>query len=142
LTFVIDTSVATKLLVNEPDSKEAAACFEHSQVIAAPAIFKIELVSACIIQWRLRGISAHQIATQIAIVNSFFDPLNMTLCDNEEDFSQAVALAIFYRHRVADCLYVVLAKRLLLPLLSADNKQKKIAVSEGVKLVQFGLPHP
>lgn len=74
-------------------------------------------------------------------VNAFLDPLNVSLFANDEDFSEAMALAIFYEHRIADCLYVALAKRLFLPLLSADNRQKKIAVGEGLNLVPFGPPH-
>lgn len=137
MTFVIDASVATKLFIEEPDSKAARACFASSQVIAAPKIFQLELTSACIVQWRLRGQSKTEISRHVALCIAFCDAANMTLFPNEEDLNEAIALAIFHEHRIADCLYISLAKRLALPLLTADKKQLAIARLEGIGIEPF-----
>ncbi|GIU66146.1 type II toxin-antitoxin system VapC family toxin [Candidatus Phycosocius spiralis] len=134
MTFVIDTSAATKLFIDEAGWWNVRSFVSSAQMIAAPALFKIELTSACVAQWRLRGLEKLRIGQNIALISAFLDPKNMILYADEDDFEEAVALAISYEHRIADCHFVALARRLEMALLTADMKQAQIAIQEGIEV--------
>jgi predicted nucleic acid-binding protein len=103
-------------------------------MIAAPTLFRIELTTACIVQWRIRGLEKLQTNQNITSISAFLDPKNMILYSDDDDFEEAVSLAISHEHRIADCLFVALARRLDLALLTADMKQAQIARQESIEV--------
>ncbi len=138
MTVVIDASVATKWLIEEPDS-EMAARFLLEDLIA-PAILRLECANALLRRLRLGQLSLDETARRVAEIPTL--PVQLEAVDE----SAACDLALQLRHPVYDCVYLALARRRELPLVTADRKFRDKASAAGlgdhIRLMTEAADHP
>jgi predicted nucleic acid-binding protein len=122
--IVLDASVWVSLLVaddaNHPDSKQwIAGRLERQEAFVVPALFTVEVAGAV----RRRSGSIEDAMRSIARLQR--DPYFVVL-DLDRDFSaMAAETAARLALRGADAVYVALARRLSLPLVTWDNEQRE-----------------
>ena len=123
LRCVVDASVAIKLFVNEPWSNEAHALFNHLAAdplarFYVPDLFYVECAN---ILWKyvrrfgLPSEAAHDNLVQLSELMLQSIPTFDLMID-------ALDLAVTYAISSYDGCYVALARRLKLPLVTADEK--------------------
>jgi predicted nucleic acid-binding protein len=112
---VIDTSVALKWYVHESDSPVAKLLLE--QELVAPDFILVELANALWKKVRMGQIEraqAHEALVHLAKI--------VKLVPSSALIDEAFGLAVELLHPVYDCLFVVLARELSVPLITADKR--------------------
>jgi predicted nucleic acid-binding protein len=115
--LVVDASVAIKWLVDEAGS-DAAASLKGAD-LAAPALIRIEVANV------LRTLSARKsIAAGVAIdLFALFQTAPVVVVEHDDALERrALELAIVLGHPVYDCLYLALAERMGVRMVSSDVK--------------------
>jgi len=115
--LVVDASVAIKWLVDEAGS-DAAASLKRAD-LAAPALIRIEVANV------LRTLSARKsIAAGVAIdLFALFQTAPVVVVEHDDALERrALELAIALGHPVYDCLYLALAERMGVRMVSSDVK--------------------
>ena len=115
--FVVDTSVAIKWIVDEEDSAKAELLQGADMV--APALFRIEAGNV------LRTLAAkHILANDRAIdLFLFLQTAPVTIIDADELLERrALDLALALEHPIYDCVYLALAERTDRRLITADRR--------------------
>lgn len=116
MSYVIDASVVVKMLVREEGSEQAFEVLRHPA--AAPDV----LVAECLNALRrkvLRGeINRHQALFAVAVLNQ----AQITLEPSRPLAQRALELSLHLSHPIYDCLYLALAERRDVPLITADQK--------------------
>ena len=115
--LVVDASVAIKWLVDEAGS-DAAASLKGAD-LAAPALIRIEVANV------LRTLSARKsIAAGVAIdLFALFQTAPVVVVEHDDALERrALELAIALGHPVYDCLYLALAERMGVRMVSSDVK--------------------
>ncbi|MFD2741141.1 type II toxin-antitoxin system VapC family toxin [Sulfitobacter aestuarii] len=115
--FVVDTSVAIKWIVDEEDSDKAELLQGADMV--APALFRIEAGNV------LRTLAAkHILANDRAIdLFLFLQTAPVTIIDADELLERrALDLALTLKHPIYDCVYLALAERMDRRLITADRR--------------------
>jgi predicted nucleic acid-binding protein len=137
LGVVIDASVLAKVFLPEPDHAAATKAIFSGKEIFLPEVAELETLSA--IAYR-----SHELAWSEDYARAVLQQAKATLAfsaisyvQNELLLADAFTLCHAARHRLPDCFYIALARRLNLPLLTADKKQGRIAEANGVSLVPF-----
>ncbi len=118
---VVDSSVAVKWYVAEPDSELAADLLRRELV--APDLIRAEVANALWKKVRKQQIGSDQaglamphLAAAVALVPS------PPLADD------ALKAALDLGHPVYDCFFLILAERLELPLVTADTRLRQRAM--------------
>lgn len=135
--IVVDASVAVKWFLPEADSDQALKWLTNKTTFIAPHLIRIEVAAAFTKAVRLNNLH-HDDA--IDLCETWYDALDagdISLITLAADFRQAARLSVHLTHPLQDCLYLALAQRFMIPLLSADNKQVKKAQLCGVKTLDF-----
>jgi predicted nucleic acid-binding protein len=115
--LVVDASVALKWLVDEPGTDAAFALREWE--LYAPPLLRIEAANV------LRTLAARGGATpeQAAGLFGLLQTAPVAIVDQDDVLeAEALALALDLRHPVYDCIYLALAERLDLTLVTADAR--------------------
>jgi len=115
--FVVDTSVAIKWIVDEEDSDKAELLQGADMV--APALFRIEAGNV------LRTLAAKQILTNDRAIDLFLflQTAPVTIIDVDEFLERrALDLALALEHPIYDCVYLALAERMDRRLITADRR--------------------
>lgn len=114
--IVVDASVALKWVVEESGSDKAAALRNES--LFAPSIWLVEAGNAL---WRLarRG-EISQTEAQDRMSRLRRAPV--TISGIESDTEAALELSLQIDHPIYNCLYLALARRVEVPLITADRK--------------------
>lgn len=118
--IVIDASVATKLFLPEQDSSRAMVLIESVDRLYAPDLIRVEVAAAIVRAARGGRISVTEAAFDVARWNRTLQAGAITMTPVAEDLEAAAALAITLAHPLQDCLYLALAERLDVPLVTAD----------------------
>ena len=108
-TFVIDANVAAKWYVEELGTKEAVAY--RGQRLIAPDLVLVEVAN---VLWRKLDRGEVELAQLTAALQSLPHAFDLLV--------RAVELAVQVRHPVYDCLYLALAERDAVPLVTDDAK--------------------
>ncbi|MCY4219304.1 MAG: type II toxin-antitoxin system VapC family toxin [Gammaproteobacteria bacterium] len=114
--FVVDASVAVKLLVEEPDSDTARELVESGQELHAPRLMVSEVANSLWRKARLCQIEGALTSVAIAVLSDM--PIRWN--DDETVVADAVRLALAFDHPVYDCIYLALAHRIGAVMLTAD----------------------
>ena len=69
------------------------------------------------------------------IANEFLKNIMIRLIDQEPFLESALKLSVKYGITVYDALYIALAKKLELQLITSDEKQFKVSVAEGIDTI-------
>ena len=115
--FVVDTSVAIKWIVDEEGSDKAELLQGADMV--APALFRIEAGNV------LRTLAAKQILTNDRAIDLFLflQTAPVTIIDADELLERrALDLALALEHPIYDCVYLALAERMDRRLITADRR--------------------
>lgn len=115
--LVVDASVAIKWLVEEAGSDAADALRETHLV--APAMIRIEVANV------LRTLAARKSIAAAAAIDLFalFQTAPVVLVEHDDALERrALDLATTLDHPVYDCLYLALAERMGLRMVSADRR--------------------
>ena len=121
MSIVVDASIAAKWLIDEEDSDLAAQLLVEDLI--APAILRLECVSAVLKRLRMGELREGQVRQRISEI----DRLPIRFHDVDE--AEAVELAIRLRHPVYDCLYLALARRQGVQLITADARFVRAAAA-------------
>ena len=116
--FVVDASVAVKLLVDEPDSDAARELAASGQELHAPRLMASEVANTLWRKARVGEIERADAGTAMALLRDM--PLRWN--DDETITADAVRLALALDHPVYDCVYLALAHRIGATVVTADRR--------------------
>ena len=118
MAYVIDASVAVKFLAREIGTEQALRYLDLPDALFAPDMVMIEVANAL---WKkVKDSELLEVHVERALddLPEFFDPLVPTTALLAEAFSLSFRL----RHPVYDCVYLVLAMREGVRLVTADRR--------------------
>jgi predicted nucleic acid-binding protein len=129
--FVIDANVGLKWFIEEPRSTAARKILEKGNAFIVPDIFIPEI---CNVVWKkvknqeITGEQGQAIVTNVPTVLDHIVP-------SSEVAKRAFDLAVQFNHPVYDCLYLALAERESITLITDDAKL--VTVGKKAKLGRF-----
>ena len=113
---VVDANVAIKWVVDEPDSGLARSL--ALTTLEAPDLLPIECASVLWKKAAIGDLTRREAAERL----EFLLHAPVTLTASRELLDMALDLALEWRHPVDDCLYIALAIRRNIPLVTADKR--------------------
>lgn len=125
MTYVVDSSVAVKVVLIEADSDKAQALFDQFaagvHVLHSPDVFSVEVAHALTKAERQNRISVGEalaLWSQVMATAPHFTPHRPLL-------PRAIEIASIHRIGVYDCLYVAFAEKLGFDFITADDRLVK-----------------
>jgi predicted nucleic acid-binding protein len=118
---VVDASVAVKWVVREPGSDKAMSLLVSGQVMVAPDLIKIEGASAITRAYRSERLSREDADNTLRHWHDYMASGVLALIESDRDLDRAAELSCQLRHPLPDCLYLALAQRLAVGLVTADG---------------------
>ncbi|VTR91667.1 twitching motility protein : Uncharacterized protein OS=Rhizobium freirei PRF 81 GN=RHSP_41021 PE=4 SV=1: PIN [Gemmata massiliana] len=118
--IVLDACIATKLFVVESQSDAAARVVARYPLLLAPELVALEVTSA--ITRKVRNRELDRAAAERALGSwwEFLDLGNLRLTPDRVLMAEAAGRSLALGHSLADCLYLALAARHNVPLVTAD----------------------
>jgi len=116
--FVVDASVAVKLLFDEPGSDAARQLVESGQELDAPRLMVSEVANALWRKARLGQIEDAFASAAMAVLSDM--PIRWN--HDETVGEDAVRLALAFDYPVYDCAYLAPAHRIGAVMLTADSR--------------------
>ena len=116
--FVVDASVAVKLLVDEPDSDVARELAASGRELHAPRLMASEVANVLWRKARQGQIERADAGAAMALLSDM--PVRWN--DDETVGADAVRLALALDHPVYDCVYLALAHRIGATVVTADRR--------------------
>ena len=116
MTFVIDASIAVKWVLAEDGADRAAALRELPDELIAPTLITAEIGSAMRKRVVAKELTTAEAINAAGAATSLLD----RLVPIPELATRALTLAIELRHPIYDCLYLALAQREDVALITAD----------------------
>ncbi len=130
--FVVDASVAVKLLVDEPDSDAARGLAASGRELHAPRLMASEVANAL---WRKARAGQIERADAGAAL-AWLPDMPVRWNDDETVSADALRLALALDHAVYDCVYLALAHRIGATVVTADRRfVTAVAPTEHVETV-------
>jgi predicted nucleic acid-binding protein len=126
--IVLDASIALKFLLPEADSTVALRLLRSPTALVAPDILPLELAAAITKYHRRRLITLDEARAAAAAAGRVVTDLH----PSRPLLAPAFELSLLLGHGVHDCLYLVLARRLSAPLLTADRRMHGKAERAGL----------
>ncbi|MDY6924943.1 MAG: type II toxin-antitoxin system VapC family toxin [Pseudomonadota bacterium] len=134
MSAVFDASVVVKWFLDDPLAEAARDARLSFRPAVAPDLMVIEAANAFrryVVQGELQADSAVE---NLAVTREVVE-----LFDHAPLLDEAFSLACRFNHSTTDCLYAVLARRLNLPLVTADGKlARKLASLDGLDVRMIG----
>jgi predicted nucleic acid-binding protein len=121
MSLIVDSSVATKWVVDEPGSNRARALF-LSDECWAPNLIIAEVGNALWKKRRMNLVTAEQAMAALEAL-----PPRLVLFDMPDLAPRAVQIAVHLDHPIYDCFYLALAERERAPLVCADGRLREKA---------------
>jgi predicted nucleic acid-binding protein len=120
--IVVDASVTAKWFLAEDDTPLANALLQGTQKLFAPALIRTEVHAALTRRYRTGQAPEAEVRQACRDWSEMIDEGLLTLLASEPDEPQAIDLSLQLKHPFQDCLYLALAQRLKIPLVTADPK--------------------
>jgi predicted nucleic acid-binding protein len=127
--IVVDASAAVRWFLPEAGSDDAQRLLTGARKLLAPDLIRVEVAGALVRRARLDELTIEQARELVAAWVRALTAGAVTLVPAREDFESAVELALRLGHPLADCLYLALALRLGVPLVTADRRFAARAVA-------------
>jgi predicted nucleic acid-binding protein len=128
--IVADTNLIAYLLIAGPFSESAQAVFDRDGKWLAPTIWHHELLNVLATSVRKEHLSHETVMDVWAHAPAFVK-------DAEVPPLKVLDLSISSNFATFDCYYVVLARSLALPLVTADKKMLKAFADVAVSIEEF-----
>lgn len=129
--IVLDTSVAVKWFVEEKDSEKAVEILENYKdgrlEIIAPEIITLELVNALFFGAGFKGQVLKKALSAFYALGLSFVPLSKSLVLGAQEYMEGFKIAIY------DALFIYLAEKGKIPLVTADEKHHAKKFSKRIK---------
>ena len=121
--LVLDASAAVRIIEGSTQSVAFTEAVESAELVLAPELMLTEVANTL---WRLQRAGQLQAASLQARLRWAADLVDHIEPDRTLQ-AEALALATHLDHPVDDCLYLVLARREVASLLSADHRLLDLA---------------
>ena len=131
MTLVIDANVGLKWFIEEPRSSAARKILNKGASFIAPDIV---IPDICNVVWKkvknqeVTSVQGQAIVTNVSMIFDHIVP-------SSELAQRAFGLAVQFNHPVYDCLYLALAERESITLVTDDAKL--VSVAKKAKLARF-----
>jgi len=128
---VFDASVIVKLVVDEPGYEDALATYDATDTCIVPDWALLECAQAIWKKVRRGEMTSERSAELIEALGR----LDLTALSSADLIVPTYDLAVALAHPVYDCLYLALALREGIPLVTSDGGLRDVAVAAGVDVV-------
>lgn len=134
--IVVDASVATKWIMDEPSSAAALELLESGVPLFAPNLARLEVSNAILRAFRTSALTEEVVRERLGEWNAI-TMHDLELVNADALYTPAIDLAINLRHPLADCMYLALAMRSKDELVTADKQffVKGRTVYDGIVLL-------
>jgi predicted nucleic acid-binding protein len=119
--IVVDASVIVKWFIPEVGAVAAKALLAAGDELIAPELARIEVASALIRKGLREELTGADVESTLRAWFRAASEGQIFLLPNSDDIAEAAALALELRHPLPDCLYLALAERLGVALVTADR---------------------
>lgn len=121
--LVLDANIVLKWFIPEAGSREAIDLQSGPHNLAAPALIRMEVAGAICRATRDNGPRLTKVEAEELIARWFalLDKKVLEIVPDDTLIKEASKLAISLGHPLADCLYLELASRWNIPLVTADK---------------------
>jgi predicted nucleic acid-binding protein len=120
--IVLDTSVAAKVYIEEAGSDEAIVLLTGQQKLLAPELIRVEVAAALLRRVRKGELVAAEAQRRCRHWLERLRQGLFRLTPDEDLLDDAITLAAELKHPLQDCLYLAVARRADVPLITADGK--------------------
>jgi predicted nucleic acid-binding protein len=119
---VVDASVAVKWVTGEQDREAANQLLASGEPIVGPFLIRTEVASAVARKARFGDITADDALAALDLWLAMLRRADIGLIAEDPDLTRALDLSLELKHPLQDCVYLALAERLDVPLVTADEK--------------------
>jgi predicted nucleic acid-binding protein len=119
--IVVDASVIVKWFIPEAGDIPAKALLAAGDELIAPELARVEVASALIRKGLRDEVAAADVASTLRAWFRAVAEGQIFLLPNSDDIEAAATLALELRHPLPDCLYLAVAERLGVALVTADR---------------------
>jgi predicted nucleic acid-binding protein len=119
--IVVDASVIVKWFIPEVGAVPAKALLAAGDELVAPELARIEVASALIRKGLREEFAGGDVERTLSTWFRALSDGQIILLPNSEDIEAAATLALELRHPLPDCLYLAVAERLGVALVTADR---------------------
>lgn len=135
--YVVDASVAIKLFIDEPLSKEAEVLFsmltgDEGSEFYVPDLFFIECANVLWKHIKRFGYPEEKACEDLAALKA----LSLASCTTGELMADALTIAVAYDVTAYDACYVALSRQLEVPFVTADERLAR-KMADTVPAVQW-----
>jgi predicted nucleic acid-binding protein len=116
--FVVDASVAIKWFVLEADSDKALELIAPNHTLIAPDLLLLEVIALLSRRVREGVVSLVAAKADMADLPRFF----ASITPSNDVTEAAFELSLTIRHPLYDCIYLALAEKLGVQMITADGK--------------------
>jgi predicted nucleic acid-binding protein len=134
--IVLDASVTVKWFASEPGSAVARSLVHSAEELVAPELIQVEVASALVKKAIRQQLSLEEAHGALSLWFEAIKDGDIVLLPDADYLAAASELALQLTHPFADCLYLALAERLGLALITADRAFARRAARRS-KLVQI-----
>jgi predicted nucleic acid-binding protein len=141
--IVVDASVAVKWFIPEPGEEAAAKLLNGKEGLIAPSLIRLEVTGAIIRRYREGHLTEKKAREGAFAWEAMLEHRVVRLVPDTELFPEAVQMAFLARHTLADCLYLAMAKKLALPVITADRpmQERGARAYENIMLLEGTSAH-
>jgi predicted nucleic acid-binding protein len=119
--IVLDASVTVKWFASEPGSAAARSLVRGAEALVAPELTQVEVASALVKKAIGRTLSSKEAHEALTLWFEAIQDGDIVLLPDADYLAAASELALQLAHPLADCLYLALAERLGVALITADR---------------------
>jgi predicted nucleic acid-binding protein len=119
--IVLDASVAAKVYLEERGSEEATAILTSTQKLMAPELVRTEVCAALCRRVRHGQLEAEEARVRCSHWLGRLQKGLFALTPDKELLEDAIELSSELKHALQDCLYLAMARRFDIPLITADR---------------------
>jgi predicted nucleic acid-binding protein len=135
--IVVDANVAAKWYLPERGSAEAEQLLNDARRIFAPALIRIEVAGAITRKVRNGKVTPEDARRLCDVWVSQLEANVVSLIPDDDVFESAMLLSIEIKHALQDCLYLAVARKYDVPLITADRPffERAVLLDERVTLL-------